>query len=165
MQLQKIEMTTETQWLNLPLMVEKDNQQQDFARRLSAEMSRQNLAVKDLSQACGVTYEMARRYTLGTAKPRPEKLERIAHWLKVEPSWLEYGIQRDEEPVESRESPPTPPDALGGRSIDIDDFSVLSEDERRLLRIFRQYPYIESQNMLNAFEYRFKQLKDFYSKK
>lgn len=158
-------MTTEAQCLNLPLMVEKDNQQQDFASRLSAEMTRQNLAVKDLSQACGVTYEMARRYTLGTAKPRPEKLERIAKWLNVEPSWLEYGIQRGREPIDNSESPPAPPDPFGRGNIDIDDFSVLSEDEKRLLRMFRQYPYIESQNMLNTFEYRFKQLKDFYSKK
>jgi transcriptional regulator with XRE-family HTH domain len=50
-----------------------------------------NLSVKQLSQAGQVTYEMARRYTLGTAKPRDEKLIRIAEWLNVPPAWLDYG--------------------------------------------------------------------------
>jgi transcriptional regulator with XRE-family HTH domain len=72
-------------------MVEKTNKHQDFADRLNLEMSKKNLSVKQLSLAGQVTYEMARRYTLGTAKPRDEKLIRIAEWLNVPPAWLDYG--------------------------------------------------------------------------
>lgn len=145
-------------------MVEKTNTHHEFATRLSDEMERQRLSVKDLSKACEVTYEMARRYTLGTAKPRGEKIARIAQWLGVEPSWLEYGTTSETgelpitliEPGEQKVE-----EELSG----IDDFSFLSEDEKRLLRIFRQFPYIEARNMLLSFEARYKQIKDFYSKK
>ena len=77
-------MTMNAPCLTLLPMVEKANKHQDFANRLTEEMRRQRRSVKDLSQACDVTYEMARRYTLGTAKPRDEKLQKIADWLNVQ---------------------------------------------------------------------------------
>lgn len=145
-------------------MVEKTNTHHEFAARLSAELDRQRLSVKELSQACDVTYEMARRYTLGTAKPRAEKITRIAQWLGVEPSWLEYGTvaETGRLPIHILE----PNNQIDeGELSGLDDFSHLSEDEKRLLRVFRQFPYIEARNMLLSFEARYKQVKDYYRKK
>lgn len=152
MQLLKIEMTMEALCLNLLPMVEKANKHQDFADRLSAEMSKNRLSIKELSAVCDVTYEMARRYTLGTAKPRGEKMSKIADWLGVTAAWLDYGAR------DGHESIPTM--KLDGG--DDDEFKNLTEDEKRLLRTFRQYPSVESQNMLLVFEMRLKELQEHY---
>ncbi len=68
--------------LNLLLMVE-DAKYKDFADRLNKSLQEQSIGVKELSEFSGVSYEMARRYTLGTAKPRDEKMIRIADRLAV----------------------------------------------------------------------------------
>lgn len=141
-------------------MVENTHRHHAFAARLKSEMDKKNISIKDLSLSTGVTYEMARRYTLGTAKPRDEKLGRIAELLGVEPVWLEYGqlmekgIEPAEEPLLIQES--------GVNSTG--EFTELSEDEKRLIRTFREFPPVEARNMLLAFEMRLKKLYDFYEK-
>ncbi|STD21352.1 helix-turn-helix domain-containing protein [Enterobacter asburiae] len=44
------------------------------------------------------------------------------------------------------------------------EFRELSEDEKRLVRVYRQFPSVEAKNMLLAFEMRYKQLYDFFLK-
>ncbi|MBZ7697041.1 hypothetical protein FML24_27565 [Klebsiella oxytoca] len=160
MQLLKIEMTKNRLCLNLLPMVEKTNKHQDFADRLNREMSKKNLSVKQLSIAGQVTYEMARRYTLGTAKPRDEKLIRIAEWLNVPPAWLDYGaVDSGVETGGNAETVTSAPIELSDET----EFSNLSDDEKRLLRVFRKFPDTEANNMLLAFEVRYKKLLEFYS--
>ena len=77
--------------LNLLLMVE-DAKYKDFADRLNKSLQEKSIGVKELSEFSGVSYEMARRYTLGTAKPRDEKMIRIAERLAVSPAYLDYGV-------------------------------------------------------------------------
>ncbi|EJF8031385.1 helix-turn-helix domain-containing protein [Escherichia coli] len=98
-----------------------------FAERLTAEMQKRRVTVKELSAVCSVTYEMARRYTLGTARPRSDKLSALAEYLSVSPAWLDYGT----------ESP---------------DLTTLTDDEIRLLRAFRQLPYSEAIAALHQLE-------------
>lgn len=64
----------------------------DLANRLNELMAKQDKNIVDLQKAIGVTYEMARRYTLGTAIPRDDKLCKIAEYLGVPPSYLKYGV-------------------------------------------------------------------------
>lgn len=155
-------MTNVTPCLNLLPMVEKTNKHQEFADRLTAVMNEKGFSVKELSEACGVTYEMARRYTMGTAKPRDEKLSRIAVWLNVEPAWLDYGHnaipQNDTHASFLNELVPKAPEQ------DPDEFAFLTDEEKRLVRVFRKFPDYEANNMLLAFEMRYKQLFDFYAK-
>lgn len=155
-------MTIATQCLNLLPMVENTNKHQDFANRLTAEMERQHRSVKDLSQACDVTYEMARRYTLGVAKPRGEKLSKIASWLEVEPAWLDYGQGDAHVNAKPEKKPPIHPNHYPQDEDDPLEFASLSENEKRLIRTYRKFPDIEAKNMLLAFEMRYKQLYDFY---
>ena len=153
-------MTKKTSCRNLLPMVEKSNKHQDFANRLNLEMSKNDYSVKQLSHAGQVTYEMARRYTLGTAKPRDEKLIRIAEWLNVPPAWLDYGA------VENGGEISNTPEFIPDAPLDTDDgaeFSNLSDSEKRLIRVFRKFPDIEANNMLLAFEVRYKKLLEFYS--
>ncbi len=77
--------------LNLLLMVE-ESKYKDFADRLNKSLQRHGLGVRELSELSGVSYEMARRYTLGSAKPRDEKMIRIAERLSVHPAYLDYGV-------------------------------------------------------------------------
>ncbi|MCT2385135.1 XRE family transcriptional regulator [Erwinia pyrifoliae] len=84
-------MTTMVCAFNLLLMVE-ESKYKDFADRLNKSLQRHELGVRELSELSGVSYEMARRYTLGTAKPRDEKMIRIAERLSVSPAYLDYGV-------------------------------------------------------------------------
>jgi transcriptional regulator with XRE-family HTH domain len=51
----------------------------------------QNLTVTDLKSILSVTYEMARRYTLGTAKPRDTKLRILGDTYGYSLGWLSHG--------------------------------------------------------------------------
>lgn len=62
-----------------------------FAANLRSAMDRRGLSVTDIARHLGITYEMARRYTLGTAKPRTKKLAELADFLGITPANLEYG--------------------------------------------------------------------------
>lgn len=76
---------------NLLPMVEEPKYK-DFSDRLNGVLAEKNVSVTDLATISGVSYEMARRYTLGTAKPRDEKMLKIADQLSVSPAFLDYGI-------------------------------------------------------------------------
>jgi len=75
------------------LMVENNVMHAEFAARLNALMSRRGAAIKDLMVVADVTYEMARRYTKGTARPRDSKIGGIAQWLGCTEAFLAYGSQ------------------------------------------------------------------------
>lgn len=78
----------------LLLMVEKSKYSK-FAERLTERMSDANVDVKQLSEQLGVSYEMARRYTLGSAKPRDDKMELLARAVKSTAVYLDYGVEID----------------------------------------------------------------------
>lgn len=71
-------------------MVENE-QYKDFADRLKEAMHDSNLKIKDVQEIASVSYEMARRYTLGKALPRTDKMEMLAIALGVDAGWLQYG--------------------------------------------------------------------------
>ncbi|HHN8582575.1 TPA: LexA family transcriptional regulator [Providencia rettgeri] len=75
----------------LLLMVE-NTKYSDFAKRLTERMRDAGVDVKQLSENVGVSYEMARRYTLGTAKPRDDKMEQVANTVHSTPVYLDYGV-------------------------------------------------------------------------
>lgn len=70
----------------------------DFSIRLKDLMESEGSTIKTVNQlkdAIGVTYEMARRYTLGTAKPREEKLKVLAEVLNTDIGYLDHGTKFD----------------------------------------------------------------------
>ena len=75
-----------------------DAKHSEFANRLKKLMEVEGspiTSVNELKDAIGVTYEMARRYTLGTAKPREEKLKELASIFNVEIGFLDHGQSFD----------------------------------------------------------------------
>ena len=66
----------------------------EFASRLKGLMDKEGspiTTVNQLKDAIDVTYEMARRYTLGIAKPREEKMQILADKFNVDISYLDHG--------------------------------------------------------------------------
>lgn len=72
-------------------MVESETKHPEFAKRLSDAMQAAGVSVTDLKNHLKVTYEMARRYTMGVAMPRDDKLVAIAQRLGVQTAWLKFG--------------------------------------------------------------------------
>lgn len=83
-------MTTVWMGCNLLPMVE-NKKYKGFSERLSSLIKGKNIGVSELSKLAGVTYEMARRYTIGTAKPRSVIMDRLAKSLDTTAAYLEYG--------------------------------------------------------------------------
>lgn len=70
----------------------------EFSKRLKSLMENKNSKIKTVTQlkdALGVTYEMARRYTLGTAKPREEKIQILTELFNVDIGYIDHGITLD----------------------------------------------------------------------
>lgn len=63
----------------------------EFAERLSAAMQDLGMSISDVKTHLGITYEMARRYTLGLAMPRKDKLALLAQMVQKSPSYLAFG--------------------------------------------------------------------------
>ncbi|WP_066108523.1 XRE family transcriptional regulator [Gallibacterium salpingitidis] len=64
-----------------------------LSTRLSNLMKEKDVSIGKLKDVAGVSYEMARRYVLGTAEPRTDKLIKIAEYLDTTPSFLQYGTE------------------------------------------------------------------------
>jgi phage repressor protein C with HTH and peptisase S24 domain len=67
------------------------NRYPEFAERLTAAMEKGGITVNMIKNALGISYEMARRYTLGQALPREQRLIELAKLCHLSPSYLSYG--------------------------------------------------------------------------
>jgi phage repressor protein C with HTH and peptisase S24 domain len=86
----------------------------DFGKRLRIQMDALGLSIRDICKALGITHEMGRRYTLGMALPRPEKMAALADLCKTTAAYLTYGLREDRtEPVQGDDiAPYLPPLAV-----------------------------------------------------
>lgn len=69
-------------------------------RGLTSGRSRSGVDITALAAAIDSSYEMARRYAEGLARPKPEAVRTLAQWLKVSASWLAYGEGQMDAPSE-----------------------------------------------------------------
>lgn len=74
----------------------------DFARRLKEAMASKELTVTHVKDELKITYEMARRYTLGIAMPRDERMRKLADFVGRTAAYLQFG---DEPQEKQRHSP------------------------------------------------------------
>jgi len=111
----------------------------DFAQRLTMLMAAEGSAIPSvtaLKNLLEISYEMARRYTLGQAKPRDRKLILLAEALGTTPAYLDHG----ETPAPSASLSATPPPTtstasppLDGRVwLDVYDISRLVSRDKSL---------------------------------
>lgn len=73
-------------------MVENNAPYADFANRLNSYLKERDISITQLMQIAQCTYEMARRYTLGRAKPRDARLSLICDYLNITEAELTYGV-------------------------------------------------------------------------
>lgn len=72
----------------------------EFAARVRKAMAQGNWEVQGIVDGfkragIRITYEMVRRYSLGQAMPRQDKMGSLAQILGVSPSYLQYGLEGD----------------------------------------------------------------------
>ncbi len=79
-------------------MVENNAPYADFANRLNSYLKERDISITQLMQIAQCTYEMARRYTLGRAKPRDARLSLICDALGITESELNYGVSGGSQP-------------------------------------------------------------------
>ncbi|MGF7452735.1 XRE family transcriptional regulator [Pasteurella bettyae] len=77
------------------------NEDKTLADRLNELMAAKSKTIRNIEDAVGITYEMARRYTKGTAEPRKDKLEKLAAYLGVTPQYLQFGDITTSSQIES----------------------------------------------------------------
>lgn len=65
----------------------------DFRKRVQKAMSDVGVTVNDIKEKLRITYEMARRYSLGQAMPRTERMAALAKLLHVDPADLQFGVK------------------------------------------------------------------------
>jgi transcriptional regulator with XRE-family HTH domain len=63
----------------------------EFGKRVRARAEEKNISIADIQHGLKVTYEMARRYWEGIAKPREPKMRKLADLIGAKVAWLEYG--------------------------------------------------------------------------
>lgn len=90
-----IEMTSSVTTGNVLPMVEEPRYA-DFARRLKEAMACKQLTVTDVKSELKITYEMARRYTLGIAMPRDERMRKLADFVGKTAAYLQFGDETHE---------------------------------------------------------------------
>lgn len=121
----------------------------EFAQRLQAAAHRKmgdnnDATITAISEVANVSYEAARKYWNGLAKPRSPKLILIADWLGIPPHELEYG------PI----APPRAPQASTQR--DSSHAGALGEAIRALEEAYKSHSLDD--DALKAFSSLFKSL-------
>jgi len=71
------------------------NEKTRFSNRLGLLLTKERKDLRELSAVAGCSYEMARRYVVGSGKPSYDRIEKIAGWLGVDPDWLAYGDREE----------------------------------------------------------------------
>jgi transcriptional regulator with XRE-family HTH domain len=110
-----------------------------------------------LAKEIGVSAQAVQLWAKGASRPNGPNLTRLSEatgkpeaWFFSEEEQVSESFRLQEQQVLS--------------SSDGAEFLPLTEEEIRLLTVYRQYPSVEAKNMLLAFEMRYKQLYDFYIK-
>ena len=106
-----------------------------------------------LAKEIGVSAQAVQLWAKGSSRPNGPNLTRLSEVTGKPEAWFFTDV---DEPVL-----PGGHDALPMSGSGM-EFLPLSEEEVRLLTVFRKYPPGEARNMLLAFEMRYKQLYDFY---
>lgn len=112
----------------------------EFAVRMKDAMAKGQWEVQGIVDALKragvrITYEMVRRYTLGQAMPRPEKMGQLAGILGVSPSFLQYGSDSETPSPPSKPSSPKSERRAGSSfypflRIHPEDYAALDDDAK-----------------------------------
>lgn len=114
------------------------------AYRIKRLLQETGWSQKDLGQKIGVSQQTVQRWAAGVVSPNPDNLDKLTEVTGHPPHWFMLA-----------------PDA---RDMVGSDNESLTAEEQRLVELYREFPEVESKNMLLVFEMRLKELKKIYSK-
>lgn len=117
----------------------------EFAERVKIAMANGKWEVQGIVDALKqagvrITYEMVRRYTLGQAMPRQDKMAHIAQILGVSPSFLQYGLETAPPPQSDdttlvEPAPPVRSPFYPFLRVRPEDYAALDEEEKDELEL------------------------------
>ncbi|MFG6076963.1 helix-turn-helix domain-containing protein [Erwinia sp. OPT-41] len=102
----------------------------------------------ELARKLGVSAQTVHQWDKGITRPNGANLTKLAEVSGKAESWF-FQADNDDSPV----SPSKP------MLMKDDEFSELTEEEKRLIRVYRLLADYDGNNMLLAFEMRYKELK------
>lgn len=131
--------------------MQKMDDKKAFAARLRQALKRSSKKVETATELAiqfslrhpgtALTPQAAQKWLTGKARPTPDKIETLAHWLNVSPTWLRYGVADQVRPqssltrptpgltlAESRPLAPTPEE-----SVLLQRLRAMPEARRRLV--------------------------------
>ncbi|QRX82225.1 hypothetical protein [Glaciimonas sp. PAMC28666] len=107
----------------------------ELASRIQAAMKDNAITVTDIRIYLSISYEMARRYTLGQAMPRQDKILMLAELLKLSPAYLQFG---SEGRVGKKSRPASELDHLQIDQKNDDPMMIDADDLTKLIDLFAQ---------------------------
>lgn len=101
----------------------------EFGQRVQERAKAKHVSIRDIQHSLQVTYEMARRYYNGIAKPRGKGMQLLAGTLGCQVAWLEYGSQQPG--MQARE--------------DAANYATLDDEARNIALAWSQLPELKKQ--------------------
>ncbi len=129
-------------------------QYETSARRIKQVLYELGWNQSRLAKEIGVSAQAVQLWAKGKSRPNGPNLTRLSEVTGKPEAWF---FSEEMPQKASIGSPPPIPDPGGGK-----EFLPLTEEEIRLLMVYRKFPSVEAKNMLLAFEMRYKQIYDFY---
>lgn len=114
--------------------------------RIKLVMKETGLSQAELARRLDVAQQTVQKWAKGISSPTTTNMDKLSDVTGRPPYWFLL-----------------PPD-IDGEGVPGDHHLQLKADERRLLELYREFPDVESKNMLLVFEMRLKELKKIYSK-
>ncbi|ELY5939591.1 helix-turn-helix domain-containing protein [Cronobacter sakazakii] len=108
----------------------------------------------ELAQKLNLTQQTVQKWVKGKSSPSMDNIDKLVELTGYPPRWFMTSIDEEEQE----------PYLLKNEGNVPEEFRKLTDEEQQLLRIFRQFPDIESRNMLLVFDMRLKELKKHYSR-
>ncbi|MDU8004081.1 MAG: helix-turn-helix domain-containing protein [Klebsiella sp.] len=108
----------------------------------------------ELARKLEVSAQTVHQWEKGITRPSGKNLTKLSEVSGKPEHWFFQESDDKQSEVTDAEIPLTGDDL---------SFLPLSDEERRLLTVYRKFPSIEANNMLLAFEIRYKKLLEFYS--
>ncbi|EBS1324067.1 helix-turn-helix domain-containing protein [Escherichia coli] len=136
--------------------MKKNNESAQYetsARRIKQVLYELGWNQSRLAKEIGVSAQAVQQWAKGTSRPNGPNLTRLSEVTSKPEAWFFSDVSGLSESHAVHL-----PESNGS------DFLPLSDEEIRLLTVFRKFPSVESKNMLLAFEMRLQEIKEYYSK-
>ncbi|MEF9676050.1 helix-turn-helix domain-containing protein [Pectobacterium aroidearum] len=136
----------------------KNSQLSTFSSRLNGALKELGISQSELARRMGITPQAVQRWCNGISTPRPNMMERLSSVTGKPEHWFLMPLDGGSESPTHQES---------GTSLAVrnhETSSPLTEEENKLIHIYRDLPGSERKRMLELFQTRLHEINDFIEK-